>query len=78
MDEVRKLMSGSADEGSEDMRNVAEGEKVGTKSEEGETRLQESDEPKQSDLSVEANDDEPPAEVAAEVADSAEKLDREK
>ena len=75
MDEVRKLINGLANDASDDV-NAAEGEKVEIESEEDETKSQEFGKPKPSDPSAGANEDETPAEVAAEVADSAEKLDQ--
>lgn len=77
MDEVRKLIKGSVKETSEVARNIAEKEILGIKSDQNENKAQDSEDSKQSDLCAEKiNSHEAPAEVAAQVAGSAEKLDR--
>lgn len=80
VDEVRNLISNSTEEASEDVGNVAEGETAGKEVEKTETKSQEPEELSQSEPPRDANGDkaqvEVAAEIAAEVADSAERLDR--
>lgn len=80
VDEVRNFISNSTEEANEDVGNVAEGERPGKEMEKTETRFQESEELNQSEPPRDANGDksqvEVAAEIAAEVADSAEKLDQ--
>lgn len=76
VDEVRNLISNSTEEATEDVGNVSEGETVGKEVEKTETKSQGSEELKQSEPHNKTNGDKAQAEVAAEVADSAEKLDQ--
>lgn len=80
VDAVRNLISNSTEEESEDVGNAAKGGTAGKDVEKTETKSQKSEELKQSELPNEANGDkaqaEGAAEVAAEVADSAERLDQ--
>lgn len=75
VDEVRNLISNST-EASEEVGNVAEDETARNEKEKIENVSQESEKVKYSELPNEANRDKAQAEVAAEVADSAEKLDQ--
>ena len=76
--EVVKKLVGEANV-SEDVGNMAEGEKVEKEVDEGKMDIQETEQPpaengQQASKESEAKEDEARAEVAAEVADSAEKL----
>lgn len=75
--EVRNLVSNATAKASEDAGNVAENETARNEKETIENVSQEPGKVKHSELPNEANRDNPQAEVAAEVADSAEKLDQE-
>lgn len=76
VDEVRNLISNSTEEASEDVGNAAEDETARNEKEKIENMSQESEKLKHSELPNEANRDKAQAEIAAEVADSAEKLDQ--
>ena len=74
VDVVKKLVSAPATT-SEDAGNVAEGSKVEKEIEEGKTDAQEAEVPAASNGESEQKEDQQKANVAADVADSAEKLD---
>ncbi|MCJ1469900.1 hypothetical protein MMC07_008544 [Pseudocyphellaria aurata] len=79
VDEVRSFISTSMKEADVDVENVTDGKTAGKTlkavGETTETKGQESEELKQSEMPAVANGDKAQAEVAAEVADSAEILD---
>ena len=72
--EVVKKLTGEADV-SEDIGNVVEGEKVEKEIEEDKTDVQEPEQPSAVNGEEASKEDEVKADVAAEVADTAEKLD---
>lgn len=75
VDEVRNLISNST-EASEGVGDFAEGETAGLEIEKPETESRKYEELKHSEPPNRANGDKAQAEVAAEVADSAQKLDQ--
>lgn len=79
VDEVRNFISTTMKEANVDVENVTDGKTAGKDLEavgKTETKCQESEGLKQSDLPAVANGDKAQAKVAAEVADSAENLDQ--